>query len=371
MHYEVIVVGAGPAGASAALRLARAGCRVLVLEKERLGRHKPCGGGLTPRAYADLDVPIDDLVVARTSAVELRLAGRCLARLRAAQATIWMVRRAAFDRRLAEAALAAGADLHEVEPAVAVEVEPRSVVVATRRARYTAELLLLACGAESRLRAAAGLRAPARRAAVAIELEGPATADDFADGRAVLDYAVPGGYAWAFPKGDCWNVGVGAIAAPIGSELRQRLAQFVARSGLCFHASCPPPQRAVGRRIPVWCGWCSLACGRVALLGDAAGLADPLFAEGIGPALASGRLAADAVLDVLAGQRADLSGYTAAVRKALGRHLARARCLARWVYPAPGLWIRALAALPLARRLAERVVAAPFALQRAAASHEP
>ncbi|HEX6492436.1 MAG TPA: FAD-dependent oxidoreductase, partial [Candidatus Dormibacteraeota bacterium] len=65
LTHDAVVVGAGPAGALASLHLAREGRRVVVLEKARAGRDKPCGGGLTVRAWRDLEVPIDDLVVAR------------------------------------------------------------------------------------------------------------------------------------------------------------------------------------------------------------------------------------------------------------------------------------------------------------------
>jgi geranylgeranyl reductase family protein len=356
MNYDVIVAGAGPAGAMAALHLSRAGCRVLLLEKERLGRDKPCGGGLTPRAWRTLEVPIDDLVDARTDGVELRLGTRIVARLRAPEATILMVRRAAFDRRLAEAA---GADLHDAEPVTAATTEAGRVAVRTPRGRYTAGALLLATGAEGRLRASLGFTPPTR-SAVAIAVEGPARLDRPDTGAAVLDFAVPGGYAWAFPKGGAWNVGVGWMGGHSMPALRNELACFVDRIRMRFAEPGLGPAHAIGRRIPFWDRRRSLAHGRVALLGDAAGLADPFFGEGIGPALASGRLAARATLDPLDGRASDLDGYTAAVRLALGPHLDRMGRLARLVAPAPGPWIWALTNLRPARMFAGHVVAEPF-----------
>ncbi len=74
--YDAAVVGAGPAGGFAAYHLARRGASVLLLERRRIPRAKPCGGGLTPKAYRQLDFPIDDLVCARPHAVLLRLRPR-------------------------------------------------------------------------------------------------------------------------------------------------------------------------------------------------------------------------------------------------------------------------------------------------------
>ncbi len=359
MRYDVIVIGAGPAGSQAAWCLARAGVRTLVLEKEQLGRDKPCGGGLTPRAYRHLEVPIDDLVLARVDRVELWLGGRRRAGLRAPEASIWMVQRSALDRRLAEEAARVGAELHEVEPATAVTVNEGGVVVQTARGRYEAALLLVAAGASTRFRRALGF--PSQRlVGMAVEIEGPGYAERVPADCAVLDYAVPGGYAWAFPKGDLWNVGVATWWPRAGPTLRRRLDTFISQIGLKLDDSSRGPGRASGRLIPLWNRNQAMARGRVALLGDSAGLADPFFGEGIAPALVSGRLAARAALAVFDGAAASLDSYTRARRAGLHPHQARMQLLARLVDPVPGLWITALATVPLCRSFAARVVGEPF-----------
>src|SRR5436305_1100578 len=97
--YDAIVVGAGPAGAAAAYDLARAGVRVALLEKERMPRSKPCGGGLTAKAYRNFPFDITPLVRSRCGRVEVRR-GRRRFRVEAGADDIWMVCRPEFDCEL-------------------------------------------------------------------------------------------------------------------------------------------------------------------------------------------------------------------------------------------------------------------------------
>src|SRR4051794_5540404 len=98
--FDAIVVGGGPSGGFAAYRLAQRGARVLLLERRKVPRPKPCGGGLTPKAYRQLDFPIDDLVRARPSGVWLRGHGVEAFPLADPDAEIWMVQRPEFDQRI-------------------------------------------------------------------------------------------------------------------------------------------------------------------------------------------------------------------------------------------------------------------------------
>src|SRR3979490_1794921 len=127
LTHDAIVVGAGPAGALASLHLARQGRRVLVLERARAGRDKPCGGGLTVRSWRDLEVPIDDLVVARAATSDLRRGPRRPGRIPLGGKGGDGARRPDLDRRIGGSARGAGAELHYREPAVAIEAGPDAV----------------------------------------------------------------------------------------------------------------------------------------------------------------------------------------------------------------------------------------------------
>jgi flavin-dependent dehydrogenase len=137
-------------------------------------------------------------------------------------------------------------------------------------------------------------------------------------GRAVVELGtVPGGYAWVFPKGDHVNVGVGGWESE-GPRLRQHLARACAAYGL-------PSDRLEslrGYRLPMRRPGERTGRGRVLLLGDAAGLVDPLSGDGIYEALVSARLAAGAALNVLVGRAETLDdAYQRAIDTALARTL--------------------------------------------------
>jgi geranylgeranyl reductase family protein len=355
---DAIVVGAGPGGATAALRLASAGVDVVVLEKQRLGRDKPCGGGLTVRAWAALDVPIDDLVVARAATGDIRFGRDLAVRVPLGRRPVWMVRRREFDHRLVLAAAAAGAEVRDREPGLGLATTPQHVTVETTRERYRAPVVLLATGAEGPLRAAAGLAPPTARMAAAVEVEAPGRARGLDPDAFVFDFATPSGYAWAFPKGDWWNVGVLSTSRRVTPQLRRRLAGFVAQLGIELDGAAIVA-RATGRRIPLHTRRAQVAAGRVALIGDAAGLADPLFGEGIAEAICSGRLAAQAARAALGGEPDALGRYGAMLERTTGTHLWRMRVLAQAVYARPALAVRCLR-LPPGRAVARRLSTEPF-----------
>jgi len=357
----VIVVGAGPAGGIAALRLSRAGARVLLLDRQALGRDKPCGGGLTPRAWMDFEVPLDDLVVARAGAVDVRRGSAAAVSIGLGTRPVLMVRRRDFDRRIATAAGEAGADLHDREAVTGIDVDARGVRVTSNRGVYHGSVLLIASGAEGSLRAGIPLPAPATNSAVALEVEAPARADQLHADRVLFDYSISGGYAWAFPKGDAWNVGVVTVRRDIAPRLRALLGAFVEATGIEFAQRQRTLAAAQGRRIPLHDPRSRRAAGRAALLGDAAGLADPFFGEGIAQAAASGRAAAATAMSVLRGEQADMTAYDMALQLGMGAHLRRMAWIARAVYAMPRLAVRALSLAP-ARAVAGRLATEPFRL---------
>jgi geranylgeranyl reductase family protein len=338
---DVAIVGAGPAGATAALLLARAGVEVVLLERASLPREKTCGGGVVSRALAALPDGVDVPVERRMARVEARFvdAGVTVTVERPAP-VVHMAMRAPLDHALAEAARAAGAALRPACPVAELDLARDHVTVVTAAGRLRARWLLAADGATGVTARGAGWTGAAPAApALEAELMVPARVLARHADRARFDLGIPaGGYGWVFPKATHLSVGVGALARR-GRRLRLRdeLQRYLHRVGLADAT----PARVRGAPIPVRPRPGGAARGRVLLAGDAAGLADPLTGEGISLAIRSGRLAAEALiaggLEADAGRR-----YLVRLEQEILRELRVARALAWVLYDRPALARRLL-----------------------------
>jgi geranylgeranyl reductase family protein len=301
-RYDAIIVGAGPAGSTTAYRLARAGARLCRLDRARFPRDKPCGGGLTLRAVRELPFSVDRVVEDRVHTLELGLRyGRRWSR-RAEEPLVLMTQRRRLDAFLAEQAAAAGAEFRDGVKVTAVDPDG---AVTVEGERLEADVVVGADGANGVTARALGL--PAHEHGVALEgnVGYAHVSRERFGGRAVVELgAVPGGYAWVFPKGDHVNVGVGGWQSE-GPRLRERLRELCA----AFEIDEDVVRDLRGHRLPMRGGSRRPAQGRALVVGDAAGLVDPLSGDGMYEAFISGRLAAEATLDLLHGRARDLAPY--------------------------------------------------------------
>jgi geranylgeranyl reductase family protein len=317
-RFDAIVVGAGPAGSTAAYRLARAGASVLLLERARFPRDKPCGGGLTERAIRLLPFPVDRVVEHDVDRLELRLRyGRAFERTTSTP-LVKMTQRRRLDAYLAERAAAAGADVRDRTKVDAVRLVPDAVEVAWRKTKARAAVVIGADGVNGVTARAVGLGGDYRYG-VALEgnvAHGRIDPERF-HRRAVAELGVvAGGYGWVFPKGDHVNVGVGGWERE-GPRLRMHLRRLCAAHEIAESSV----QDLRGYRLPMRRPNSPLARGRVALVGDAAGLVDPLSGDGIYEALLSARLAAAAAQEILVGRAADFAGYEEEFKRLAGPSL--------------------------------------------------
>jgi geranylgeranyl reductase family protein len=301
-RFDAIVVGAGPAGSTAAYRLATAGARVLLLDKARFPRDKPCGGGLTARALRELPFPVDPVVEDAATRFTLRARFRGGFERTSAEPLVVLTQRRRLDAFLVERAVAAGAELRD---GVAV----RDV----RELSERTDALIGADGANGVTAKALGLAREVERG-LALEGNVPGEQTRFR-GRLVLEFGVvPGGYGWVFPKGDHVNVGVGGRLSE-GPRLREVLGRLCDAHGI----SLDRVDSLRGHHLPMRRPAARLARGRAALIGDAAGLVDPFSGDGIFEALLSARLVSEAVLDLLGGRADSLEPYHDALTTRLAR----------------------------------------------------
>jgi geranylgeranyl reductase family protein len=314
-RFDVLVVGAGPAGSTAAYRLATRGARVLLADKARFPRDKPCGGGLTMRAVRQLPFSVDPVVEDRTMRVRLGLDFTRRVERRMDEPLVLMTQRKRLDAYLVERAANAGAEFRDGVKVAALERADDGVRAEVDGSRVSAAHALLADGANGVSARAVGLDG-AREFGVALEANVPYGVVPEAEYRGLLCLElanVPGGYGWVFPKGDHVNVGVGGWERE-GPRLREHLARFCREYGISESSL----EDVRGYRLPLLKPGARLAKGRAALLGDAAGLVDPLSGDGMYEAFLSAKLATEAVL------AGDLECYDRELRRSLSSQLSAA-----------------------------------------------
>jgi geranylgeranyl reductase family protein len=339
--FDVIIIGAGPAGAVCARMLARQGMRVLLLDKARFPRSKPCGGGFSQKAKDLFDFDLSPVIETSITQVEISLRSKNPAVVNRPEGAGYMVTRDKFDTLLVRKAAEAGAELHEQEAFLELHPEKNGWIVRTDRDRYYGDFLVGADGAVSRTARCLGLMQAFDRYAPALTAEVEISPEQLepVKNRACFDFhVVKKGYAWIFPKSDHLSVGV------YSTSQRQKgmnaiLLQYIDSQALLR-----------GKRIRYWKGGLiprggtrrALVNNSALLAGDAAAMPDPFFGEGIYYAARSGMMAAEAIVKAAADKTSCLEGYQTAVNLEIIRDLWWARVFNFGFYRFPFIFYPAI-----------------------------
>ncbi len=378
IQYDVLVCGAGPAGACAGYETAAAGLKTLILERRLLPRYKTCGGGVPLTVGGELPGLVPEAFVEAT-VTHLRhtwdFGDAHLAEINPDPAeppmSLWMVQRSVFDNALTERAARAGCDVRDGQALKSVEAEGEARVrVTTANGEvYFASHVIGADGANGIVARMAGLRKN-RLLAIALEAEIP---HEWGVGHetlrpeiAHLEYAVKQGYGWIFPKAGHLSVGAGMFgrrsAEGKGEASKEELTRWI----LGYLEALGVPRRREeiefhGHPLPIWGGAEPVEAwnGRIVLAGDAAGLVNPLFGDGISYACKSGALAGK---ELAAGRAAH---WSEAVKNEFGASHDASLTIAKFFYQFPGVCYKMGVKSPRGTRTAARLIGGDLSFEAA------
>jgi geranylgeranyl reductase family protein len=329
-QYDAVVVGAGPAGATLAYELASKGIAVLLLEKEKLPRYKCCAGGVTSKAAGLLNCDISQVAedVIHEVSFTFNLGSPYVGQH--GQPLMYTVMRDVFDGFLVKRAQQRGAVVMDGQKVTQVQVSGDWVEVSTADKVFRCRIVVGADGAYSIVAKELGMGRNTE-CLMGLESEIVGAEEELArwKSRAQVDLGcIGGGYGWVFPKRKHLSIGVGCPASK-ARDLHAHHQRFLNSlniggytiAGFCSHLI---PTCTKGRLI-----WQDKAL----LVGDAAGLADPLTGEGIYNAIRSAQLAASVIEGSLVSGKVELRDYQQIVEKKIMSELKIARRLS-------GLFVR-------------------------------
>jgi geranylgeranyl reductase family protein len=330
--YDCIIVGAGPAGGSAAYHLAKRGRSVLVLEKETFPRYKPCGGGVSPQIaqWFDFDFSPAISVKVKTVRYTWKMDDPVDAEIESTE-PVWMVRRDVFDQFLMQQAQTQGAELRDGTEVTGIEFKSDRWQVTTAQGPVEGRYLIAADGAKGPMAKWLGFKERKRRLAGALEAEAPNPGQDI--DRIYFEFGmVKNGYIWNFPKAGGYSIGVGTFRGGEPQDFKAILTEYAQMFGVDLSSA-----KQFGHPLCLWDGDQVLHTQNALLAGEAACVVDPFTAEGIRPSILTGVKAADAIDAALGGDANALEAYSRVIAEAWGSDMAWAQKLAGIFYRVPGI----------------------------------
>jgi len=348
--FDCIIVGAGPAGGTAAYHLAKRGRSVLVLEKESFPRYKPCGGGVSPAVQAWFDFDFSPAISLKADRVcyTWKMDDPVEVDLETSE-PVWMVRREVFDQFLMQQAQKQGAELRDQTEVTGIEFQSDRWQVNTPNGPVAGRYIIAADGAKGPMAKWLGFKERKRNMAGALEAETPAPAPtptihfDFGQ--------VKNGYIWNFPKADGYSIGIGTFRGGGTQDLKGMVAEYGQKFGVDL-TTC----HQYGHSLCLWDGNQKLHTQNALLAGEAACIVDPMTAEGIRPSMFSGLKAAEAIDRAIAGEQDALEKYTQIISEEWGSDMIWAQRLAGTFYRIPQIGYKVGVKRPAATRVMLKIL---------------
>ncbi|MEO9569966.1 MAG: geranylgeranyl reductase family protein [Polaribacter sp.] len=295
-HFDVAIIGSGPSGASTAFYLGKHGISTVIIEKETLPRYKTCGGGFVNRGRKNMPFEIEKVIEREFFGVDSYFNnGKIHYQSKKKKPIITMIMRDAFDNLIVEKAKEFGVTLLENHTLKSINFQKDKSILNTSQGNISTNFVIAADGVLSATAKMSGWKEDTRKLIPALEYEVEVSEDDFkrlsTNVRFDID-AVPYGYAWSFPKKN--HLSLGVLTTKKGKiNLKEYYKKYLQTLGINkvikedFH----------GFQIPIAPRTDGFVKNNVFLIGDAAGFAEPITAEGISNAILSGKYVAEALIE--------------------------------------------------------------------------
>ncbi len=338
--YDVLIVGAGPGGASCARACAAAGLKTAIIDRDMFPRSKPCGGAVSEQALSYLDFTLPSQIAEQECfGARIHYQDRSIKITKQHRIAV-LVSRDKFDSFLLEKAIECGAQFFPNERCTALTVYPHATEVRTDMSVYQARYVIGADGVHSIVAGTVRPRFTSEDVAVALVGQGALASAHLDDkslrGHLEMHFGVaPRGYGWVFPHRRYRSVGIMGTASK-SFRHQDALSGFSCGLGI-------PLGEVRAHLIPLGGIKRTIQSGRILLIGDAAGFADPFHGEGISYAILSGKLAAQAVSDIIrAGmsEEAALSWYRDQCERRIRKKLRVALVMSKLIDRYPKFFLR-------------------------------
>lgn len=287
--YDVIIIGAGPAGSYAAYILAKSKIKVLVIDKYSFPRYKPCAGGLTAKTFNSFDFPISKEVKYSTNTVVTSYKNQIFHNISGNKILTKMVERKEFDDFLIKKAVDSGATFLDGTKVTEVTWENAEFSVKTDREFFRCKYLIGADGTNSIVNRTFNI-VERDLYGFAVEINCPVSKDNIRKFNMTFDFGtVPNGYLWIFPKDEYVCVGVYTTNKKM-KNIQKYLINYIEKLGLV-----PESENFKGHVIPYYGINYKQPDFPCVLVGDAAGFGEYWTGEGIYYAVKSGTIAAEVI----------------------------------------------------------------------------
>ena len=327
--FDCIIVGSGPAGATAGYHLAKGGYSVLIIEKDALPRYKSCGGGVSPAVanYFDFDLaPVIDNTV--TGVKFTWKMGDSVTTLLNTSEPMWMVKRDVFDNFLVEKAKEQGAQLQAGCTVTGINWQGDLWEVVTTSEKFQAKYLIAADGGKGPMAGWLGFKPQKQYVSVSLEVETAVPEDKLHT--AHFDFgSVKSGSVWNFPKSNGYSISAAVMGNTKGKakDLQKALTNYAQKAGIDLSNS-----QFSEHVLCLWTEKQPLHGNNALVVGEAGAMVDPLLGEGIRPAIATGMRAAEAIDKALAGKPEAIANYSQIVNDEWSSEFVLAQRLAGLFY---------------------------------------